>query len=116
MGFKENLRDEIEYQGLMLKDIAEKAGLPQNSMSNYLREKSSIPSADIAVKIARALNVSVEYLVLGKENKIGQITQPNYDSQIRKIADRIQNMTNKEKFLVESVVDAIEKSRNQNNS
>jgi len=59
------------------------------------------------------LNVSVEYLVLGKENKTEQTNQPNYDSQIRKIADKIQQMTNKEKFLIESVVAAIEKSRNQ---
>ena len=112
MGFKENLKDEIEYQGLMLKEIAEKAGLPPNSMSNYLREKSSVPSADIAVKIAKVLNVSVEYLVLGKENK-EQPNLPNYDSQIRKIADKMMNMSKKEKFLVESMVDAIETSRNQ---
>ena len=112
MGFKENLKDEIEYQGLMLKEIAEKAGLPPNSMSNYLKEKSSVPSADIAVKIAKVLNVSVEYLVLGKENK-EQPNLPNYDSQIRKIADKMMNMSKKEKFLVESMVDAIETSRNQ---
>ena len=111
MGFKENLKDEIEYQGLMLKEIAEKAGLPPNSMSNYLKEKSSIPSADVAVKIAKVLNVSVEYLVLGKENNNGEQNKMTYDAQIRKIADKMMNMSKKEKFLIESMVDAIEFSR-----
>lgn len=110
MGFKENLKDEIEYQGLMLKEIAEKAGLPANSMSNYLREKSSIPSADIAVKIAKVLNVSVEYLVLGNKEEDDK-NQPNYDSKVRKIADKLSKMSEKEKFLVESIIDAIEISR-----
>ena len=74
--------------------------------------KASSRAADIAVKIAKVLNVSVEYLVLGKENK-EQPNLPNYDSQIRKIADKMMNMSKKEKFLVESMVDAIETSRNQ---
>lgn len=68
MGFKENLRDEISYQGLMIKELAARAGLNAGSVSNYLKENSSIPSADVAVKIASALNVSVEYLVNGKSH------------------------------------------------
>ena len=68
MGFKENLRDEISYQGLMIKELAARAGLNAGSVSNYLKENSSIPSADVAVKLASALNVSVEYLVNGKSH------------------------------------------------
>ncbi|MBO5117245.1 MAG: helix-turn-helix transcriptional regulator, partial [Treponema sp.] len=54
MGFKENLREELSYQGLLIKELASKANLNQRSLSNYLRENSSIPAADVAVKIAKA--------------------------------------------------------------
>ncbi|MDE6349438.1 MAG: helix-turn-helix domain-containing protein, partial [Treponemataceae bacterium] len=66
MGFKENFRDELSYQGLLVKEVAAKAGLNPYTLSNYLRENSSVPSADIAVKLAGALGVTVESLVPGK--------------------------------------------------
>ena len=37
MGFKENLKDEISYQGLMIKEVEAKAGLSTGTMSNYLK-------------------------------------------------------------------------------
>lgn len=90
MGFKENLRDEILYQGLMIKELAARAGLNPGSVSNYLRENSSIPSADVAVKLASALNVSVEYLVNGKKNTG---IEKKYSPEIRKMADKLEAMS-----------------------
>lgn len=109
MGFKENLRDEITYQGLLIKEVAAKAGLPQNTLSNYLRENSSIPSADIAVKIAKALNVTVEFLVTGiktsPSDKSKQIK--TYPAEIRIIADELEKMNSKEKKLVKALIKEI---------
>ena len=64
--FKENLRDELNFQGMTVKELAAKTGLVKGSLDNYLGVRASIPPADVAVKIAKALNVSVEYLVTGK--------------------------------------------------
>ena len=69
MGFKENLKSELEYQGLQLKELALKCGVSKNTLGNYLTGHNSLPAADTAVKIARALGVSVEYLVTGKNPK-----------------------------------------------
>ncbi|MDR0590027.1 MAG: helix-turn-helix domain containing protein, partial [Spirochaetaceae bacterium] len=44
-------------------------GVSRHTLDNYLNVRGHIPSADIAVKIARALGVSVEYLVTGEEIK-----------------------------------------------
>ena len=106
MGFKENLKDEIAYQGLLIKEVAVKAGLKPNTLSNYLRKNSSIPSADIAVKIAQALNVSVEYLVTGEELEQLQNAQQTkrYSGEIRQIADEIEKMNPKEKNLIKVIV------------
>lgn len=64
--FKENLRDELNFQGMTVKELAAKTGLIKGSLDNYLGVRASIPPADVAVKIAKALNVSVEYLVTGE--------------------------------------------------
>ena len=64
--FKENLRAELDFQGLTVKELSIKTGIIKGTLDNYLGVRSSIPPADIAVRIAKALNVSVEYLVTGE--------------------------------------------------
>lgn len=105
MGFKENLRDEISYQGLMIKEVAQKAGIKAGSLSNYLKENSSIPSADVAVKIANALNVSVEYLVTGKEN-----SQKNkINEKIFPLIKRLNHLSDDDLVFFEEVLNRLEK-------
>ena len=65
--FSKRLRSEIEYIGLNRKEFAAKTGIKKRALDAYLGPQQSIPSADIAVKIAAALGLSVEYLVTGKE-------------------------------------------------
>ena len=65
--FSKRLRSEIEYIGLNQKEFAAKIGLKKRTLDTYLGIQQSMPLADTAVKIAAALDVSVEYLVTGKE-------------------------------------------------
>ena len=67
MGFREILKDELNYQDIKVKELAFKAGLNRRTIDNYLRTNESQPTAENAVKIAQALGVTVEYLVTGKE-------------------------------------------------
>jgi len=66
-GFSQRLRSEIEYIGLTQKEFAAKAGIKKRALDAYLRAQQSMPPADIAVQIASALGLSVEYLVTGRE-------------------------------------------------
>jgi len=66
--FRENLRNELNYQGVTVKELSTRTGIPIASLDCYLGARATIPSADAAVKIAKSLKVSVEYLVIG-ENK-----------------------------------------------
>lgn len=68
MGFRENLKSELAYKGMLVKELAALSGISRHTLDNYLNVRGHIPSADIAVKIARVLNVSVEYLVTGDES------------------------------------------------
>jgi transcriptional regulator with XRE-family HTH domain len=67
--FAERLRLEIDYAGLNQKEFAAKAGIKKRALDAYLGVQNSMPPADVAVKIAAALGVSVEYLVTGEEQK-----------------------------------------------
>lgn len=106
MGFKENLKDELAYQGLLVKELAGKAGLKPSSLSNYLRESSSIPSADIAVKIARALNVSVEYLVTGKDSA-SSASSASCSANIRRLLIKLTELSPRDLSLVAALVDSM---------
>jgi transcriptional regulator with XRE-family HTH domain len=67
MSFKENLKAELTYSGMLVKELSALSGVKKHTIDNYLNTHNSIPSADAAVNIARVLGVSVEYLVTGSE-------------------------------------------------
>ena len=75
MGFKENLKAELAYKDILVKELAVLSGVNRRTIDNYLRENGSVPSADAAVRIATALGVTVEYLITGEERK-EQINNP----------------------------------------
>ena len=67
MSFKENLKSELLYKGMMVKELSAITGIKRHTLDNYLNTHNSIPNAEAAVKIAHALGVTVEYLVSGNE-------------------------------------------------
>ena len=76
MSFKDRLKEEIAYKGFLLKELADKAKVPKRTLDSYVDSRGIIPPANIAVQIAEVLDVSVEYLVTGKDNKIAQNIEP----------------------------------------
>jgi len=85
MGFRENLKSELSYSGLRVKELAAQAGLKKHTIDNYLSVRGRMPSADAAVRIARVLGVSVEYLITGEETTIkNDFIQ--YSPEIRQMA------------------------------
>jgi transcriptional regulator with XRE-family HTH domain len=66
MSFRDNLREALDFSGMEQKELAAKTGISLKTIENYVKKDSSVPSADKAVSIAQALNVTVEYLITGK--------------------------------------------------
>ena len=65
--FKDRINDELEYQDISKKDFAERTGISINTLNMYLY-RGSIPAADVAVRMAQALNTTTEYLVTGADS------------------------------------------------
>jgi len=97
MGFKENLKDELIYQDISTKELSAKTNISMNTLNHYLKTNGATPSVENAVKIARSLGVSVEYLVTGKNSKIAD-----------ELPEKIITLTNKMRFLQETDLNLLE--------
>ena len=96
MGFRENLKQELIYSGMLKKELAAKAGINKRAIDTYVRTDFSMPPADTAVKIARALGVSVEYLVTGED--------PSISNELSKLARSILNLSKRDQKLINLLV------------
>jgi transcriptional regulator with XRE-family HTH domain len=91
MGFKENLKSELIYTGILVKELSAKTGIKKHTLDNYLNTHNALPNVESAVKIARALGVSVEYLVTGieGEHKKNQSSLPPDMQLLIKTAEKL---------------------------
>lgn len=69
MDFYENVKKLTKKHGLQLIPLLESLGINYSTYKGY-KQYGNLPRADEAVKIAKALNTSVEYLVTGEEPEI----------------------------------------------
>lgn len=78
--FRDNLKEQIEYKGLLTKELASKSGISKRTIDSYLANRAVIPNAEIAVKLAKALDTTVEYLVEGTEtDRIIDVQKPDLE-------------------------------------
>ena len=104
MGFNENLKGELEYKGMLVKELANKTGIPKQTIDNYLLSNGSMPPADKAVTIAKALGVSVEYLITGKETANKRIHRKIFSPEVRSISDRVEPLSREKRKIIENTV------------
>ena len=104
MGFRENLKQELGFRGMMVKELASISGVRKRALDTYLLStNASMPPADTAVKIAHALGVSVEYLVTGTEEKKGK-PKPSLQPDMRVLVDIADKLSPKNRRLAIKLV------------
>ena len=96
MGFKERLRDEIEYRGLLVKEVSAAVGISNSTFLSYIDARGVLPNVETAVKIAKYLGVSVEYLVDG-------------DSEKMKLNESYDKLSSHDKYILVKIADAMSK-------
>jgi len=101
MGFSEHLKGELEYKGMLVKELAEATGIPKKTIDNYLLTNGTMPPADNAVAIAQILGVTVEYLITG--GKI-QNSHPALSPEMRSIASCVEPLSYEERQVIERTV------------
>jgi len=108
MGFKENLKSELAYQDMQVKELSDITGISRYTLGNYLSVRERIPTADVAVKIARALGVSVEYLVTGEENPIDK---PSLGPEIRGLIQNYKLLCEEDRRMIIAIIQLYKKRK-----
>jgi transcriptional regulator with XRE-family HTH domain len=90
-GFSDRLREQISYLDLTQKEVAAGAGIKKRALDMYLGSQQSLPRADIAVKLAKTLNVTVEYLVNGNNSAADPKKQDGFIGELQKQNDFIRS-------------------------
>jgi transcriptional regulator with XRE-family HTH domain len=104
MGFRDNLKQELSFSGMLVKELAMASGVKKRALDTYLLcENASMPPADVAVKIANVLGVSVEYLVTGKET--------NVPPDVRHVTRNLLRLNEKERKIVASLINTLLESQ-----
>ena len=92
MNFWERVDDLLDRTGINKKTLAYDAGFDASNITKGIKN-NNIPSAETAVKIAKVLDVSVEYLVDGTEpakNPTAKQAEQNQLRLYRKYHDLIE--------------------------
>ena len=84
MSFKNNLKNELNYQDIQLKQLSERIGVSYSTLLCYVDHRECLPKMDIGYKIAKELNVTMEYLLTGNTEDIYmKSTLPIYKELIK---------------------------------
>lgn len=88
MDFKDRLREEIDYKGFQIKEIAAKVGISYSTFLSYIDSRAVLPNVETAVKIANVLGVTVEYLVTGvRDTKKNTASEEILISNFRELSE-----------------------------
>jgi len=109
MGFKENLKTELAYQDMLVKELAKATGISRHTLDNYLNVRERMPTADVAVKIAQTLGVSVEYLVTGEEKNPDK---SSLGPEIRTLVQNFKLSSEEDRKMVISIIQLFKNKRN----
>ena len=82
--------------GMLKKELAALSGVHKRAIDTYVRTNASMPPADTAVKIAKALGVTVEYLVTGEDGSIPR--------EVNKLTRSILNLKERDRMLITLMV------------
>ena len=84
---------------MLVKELAARSGVKKRTIESYLGKNESKPSAEAAVSIAKALGVSVEYLVTGADSKINRQSN-SLPADLRELMIVSKQLTSKDRLLV----------------
>ena len=107
MTFKDRLREEIEYKGILIKEISAEIGISNNTFLSYINSRNVMPNVETAVKIAKVLNVSGEYLVTGEDS-----LHTEKNKHLRDLIKDLSNIDEKTLLVLKTMIHALVQRNN----
>lgn len=105
--FRKNLRDLLDYQCISVKELAEMTKIPKRTLENYLSSRASMPPADYAHRIARALHVTVEYLFSDEDGRVDSSIPKEYGM----VLNELKNLPSSDIKMILDIVQSVIKNK-----
>lgn len=111
MSFWNIVIDELEYQGKSRKWLASEAKIDVSTIGTGLK-RQSMPQVDLALRVANALKVPVEYLVTGKipssQNNSNQEDLHKFH-RYSNVINNLDSLPEKERIPIIHLIDELNK-------
>jgi len=101
--FGNNLKQFRSDKGFSQEAFANQVGVHVTNLSKYERSKS-VPSLEIAEKMASILEVSIDELVYGQQNKKARVQIK--DNELLQLFNKTQNLSDDQKKTVMDLLSA----------
>ena len=113
MSFKENLKEAMYCKNLTTVQLAALTDINSGTISSYLKTKNSMPPVDKALRLAKALDVSIDFLVNGFDSKTESTIQQKspFSIEVFSIAKKMDGMEKDELALVTGLVELLRKRK-----
>ena len=109
--FGKNLRSELNFQDITVKELSSRTGIPIATLDCYLGTRATVPSVEAAHKIAQALQVTVEYLVIGEKANIAPNSKREINQEIRTLIKLMESLTREQSSAIINLVSAFNKHK-----
>ena len=113
MGFWQKVDDELSYLGMSRKELALKADFDVSYISKGI-ERNGIPIADTALRIAKALNVSLEYLLdmdapTSTQNKVEKMQKKDIGiyRKYKETLEQLESINQKERKVILALIETL---------
>ncbi len=112
MSFWDNVIVELDYLGMTNKSLTEKCGFDASNIGRGIK-LGSAPSVETAVRIAKELNVSVEYLVTGANPTLNTNKNDNSIHLLHKYSKTIKDLDSLPDQAKRPIISLIENLKNE---
>ena len=102
MNFWKKVDSELTYLGKTRKELAAAVGFDAANISFGIK-RNSVPAADTALKVARFLGVSLDYLLDMSDSPV----QKSEDPKIQEMQNALRRFSQSDLAAVHSVINAI---------
>ena len=92
------VKDKLDFQDSTQRDLAQNINESYNTLQSWIN-RDRLPNAEQAVKIAEALNTSVEFLVTGKSNN----RKNDHSKTVKLLEQAIENLQKENIFKISRI-------------
>ena len=101
VGFNQRLRELIEESGKTHKEIAAETGISKNIIDSYTSKNgSSHPSAENAIRLAKVLGTTAEYLMTGNNPSPFTALSPEQ----KRLIQNIDALSDRDKSILKLII------------